>query len=140
MSSVASLRERKSIRIDYKNLHLGKPGRNKAAEIVQTDSSRIAMPLSHKWQTIIDDTLFPIRHPVGSYVGYFFRCLYIQMYIHVYYLLIVSSIIVCHLCDRGIAILDHKVDNNPMDIIFMILYMLLKVSHQYQRFDLSIYG
>ena len=35
---------------------------------------------------------------------------------------------------------DHKVDNNPMDIIFMILYMLLKVSHQYQRFDLPIYG
>ena len=32
MSSVASLRERKSIRIDYKNLHLGKPGRNMAAE------------------------------------------------------------------------------------------------------------
>ena len=32
MSSVASLRERKSIRIDYKNLHLGKPSRNMAAE------------------------------------------------------------------------------------------------------------
>ena len=31
--------------------------RTKAAEIVQTDSSRIAMPLSHKWQTIIDDTI-----------------------------------------------------------------------------------
>ena len=32
MSSAASLRERKSTRIDYKNLHLGKPGRNMAAE------------------------------------------------------------------------------------------------------------
>ena len=32
MSSVASLRERKSTRIDYKNLPLGKPGRNMAAD------------------------------------------------------------------------------------------------------------
>jgi hypothetical protein len=28
--------------------------------------------------------LFPIRHPVGSYVGYFFRRLYIYIYIHRY--------------------------------------------------------
>lgn len=31
--------------------------RTKAAEIVQTDSARIPMPLSRKWQTIIDDTI-----------------------------------------------------------------------------------
>lgn len=33
--------------------------RTKAAEIVQTDSARIPMPLSRKWQTIIDDTIIP---------------------------------------------------------------------------------
>ena len=32
--------------------------RNKEGEIVNTEPGRIAMPsLSHKWQTIIDDTL-----------------------------------------------------------------------------------
>ena len=28
--------------------------------------------------------MFPIRHPVGSYVGYFFRRLYIYIYIYVW--------------------------------------------------------
>ena len=30
---------------------------------------------------VCTELMFPIRHPVGSYVGYIFRCLYIYIYI-----------------------------------------------------------